>query len=183
MTKPVEWGLPEEEAGMAQALKITHPITADELAERARREPNARVRTRLLAMRLILLGHTASDAAQTLGLGLTRTCAWVKRFNASGPGGLREQTRRPKPSKLKPEFLAAFKARVRAGATADDGVATLRGAQFQRILKDEFEAPLSLGGTYYLIHKLGFSNLVPRPKHPASDPVAQDAFKKTARSA
>jgi transposase len=177
------WGLPEEEADMAQALKITYPITVDELAEQARREPNARVRTRLLAMRLILLGHTASDAAETLGLGLTRTCAWVERFNAAGPADLRDRPRRPKPSKLKPEFVTAFKARVRAGATAADEVSTLRGAQFQRILQNEFEAPVSLGGTYYLIHKLGFSNLVPRPKHPASDPVAQDAYKKTSRRA
>lgn len=168
---------------MAQALKITYPIAADELAERARREPDARIRTRLLAMRLILLGHSASDAAQTLGLGLTRTCAWVERFNASGPKGLRDLPRRPKPSKLKPEFVSAFKARVRAGATDEDQVATLRGVQFQRILKNEFEAPVSLGGTYYLIHKLGFSNLVPRSKHPASDPVAQDAYKKTFRRA
>jgi len=168
---------------MAQALRITYPLRADELAEQARREPNARIRTRLLAMRLILLGHTASDAAQALGLGLTRTCAWVERFNACGPDGLRDRPRRPKPSKLKPEWVEAFKARVRAGATAADDVATLRGVQFQRILKNEFGAPVSLGGTYYLIHKLGFSSLVPRPKHPASDPVAQAAFKKTARTA
>jgi transposase len=167
---------------MAQALAITFSITAEELVRLARRETNARIRTRLLAMRLIALGQTASATAEALGLGLTRTCAWVKRFNILGPDGLRDQPKRPKPSKLKPELVEAFKARVRAGATTKDAVTTLRGLQFQRILKNEFGAELSLGGTYYLVHKLGFSSLVPRSKHPESDPVAQDDFKKTSRT-
>ena len=164
---------------MAQALKITYSSTAAELAEWARRELSARVRTRLLAIRMVVLGHTVSEAARTWGLGLTRTCAWVKRFNACGPEGLHDRPRRPKPSKLKPERVEAFKARVRAGATPADEVTTLRGVHFQRVLKREFGAAVSLGGTYDLIHKLGFSNRVPRSKHPASDPQAQADFKKT----
>lgn len=168
---------------MAQALTISYPITAEELTEMARREPNARVRTRLLAIRLVLLGHTASQAASALGLGLTRTCAWIKCFNAAGPDRLRDLPKKARRSKLKPEFVDAFKRRVRGGATAADPVTTLRGVDFQRILKDEFDAPLSLGGTYYVLHQLGFSNLMPRPRHPASDPQAQDTYKKNARTA
>lgn len=168
---------------MAQALTISHPITAEELAEMARREPSARVRMRLLAIRLVLLGRSASQAASDLGLGLTRTCAWIKRFNTAGPDSLRDLPKKPRRSKLKPEFVDAFKRRIRGGATAADLVTTLRGLDFQRILKEEFDAPLSLGGTYYVIHRLGFSNLMPRPRHPASDPQAQETYKKTARTA
>jgi transposase len=32
-----------------------------------------------------------------------------------------------------------------------------------------------------LLHKLGFRHLSARPQHPASDPAAQEAFKKTSR--
>jgi len=56
--------------------------------------------------------------------------------------------------------------RVRQGARPEDGVSVLRGPDFQRILQREFHAQVSLGGTYYILHKLDFSSLMPRPQHP-----------------
>jgi len=37
----------------------------------------------------------------------------------------------------------------------------------------------ALSGLYGLLHRLGYSWLVPRPRHPKADPAAQAAFKKT----
>lgn len=168
---------------MAKSLDITYPISAEELEELARREPSARVRVRLLAVRLVQLGHAATVAARSLGLGESQTCEWIKRFNQAGPAGLRDQRRAPRRSRLVPEKIEAFKARVRDGARPEDGVSVLRGPDFHRILQQEFGAHVTLGGTYYILHKLGFSSLVPRPQHPQSDPAVQAAFKKTPRVA
>jgi transposase len=164
---------------MSKALSITYPISVAELEGLARRERSARVRVRLLAVRLVKLGHAATTAARGLGLGESQTCEWVSRFNTSGPAGLRDQPRAPRRSRLAPDKLEAFKARVRQGARPDDGVSVLRGPEFHRILQQEFGAHVTLGGTYYILHKLGFSSLVPRPQHPQSDLAAQAAFKKT----
>jgi transposase len=165
---------------MPQALRITYRISAAKLEQLARQERDPRVRVRLLAMRLVKLRHPATAAAESLGLGLSQTCVWVKRFNQSGPAGLHEQKRAPRRSRLAVGQVEAFKARVRQGARPEDGVSVLRGPDFQRILQREFDAQVSLGGTYYILHKLGFASLVPRPQHPQSDPAAQAAFKKKA---
>jgi transposase len=164
---------------MAKSLQITYRISAEELEELARREPSARVRVRLLAVRLVKLGHAATVAARNVGLGESQTCEWIKRFNQAGPAGLRDAARAPRRSRLAPGQIEAFKARVRNGALPDDGVSVLRGSDFHRILQQEFGAHVTLGGTYYILHKLGFASLVPRPQHPQSDPAAQAAFKKT----
>lgn len=165
---------------MGKVLAVTYPISVEDLTELARREKDGRVRTRLLAVRLVALGHPATQAAKDLGLGESQTCVWINRFNEKGPGGLRNFPKKPRRSRLKPEYVDAFSVRVRSGAQTGDEVTTLRGKDFRRILKNEFGAEVSLSGTYYLLHKLKFSNRVPRPQHPASDPVAQASFKKTA---
>jgi transposase len=165
---------------MPQALRITYRISADKLEELASQESEPRVRVRLLAMRLVKLRHPATAAAESLGLGLSQTCVWVKRFNQSGPAGLHDKKRAPRRSRLAVDQVEAFKARVRQGARPEDGVSVLRGPDFHRILRQEFHAPVSLGGTYYILHKLDFSSLMPRPQHQQSDPVAQAAFKKKA---
>jgi transposase len=168
---------------MAKSLSITYPISAKKLERLARQEQNPRVRVRLLAIRLVKLGQAARLAARSLGLGDTATRKWIKRFNQSGLAGLYDQKRAPRRSRLTAEKVAAFKARVRQGARPEDGVSVLRGRDFQRILQQEFGAHVTLGGAYYILHKHGFVNLVPRPQHPQSDEAAQAAFKKTSRVA
>ena len=164
---------------MAKAMTITYPISTEKLEELARQERNPRIRVRLLAVRLVKLGQAATDTARSLGLGESQTCTWIKRFNQAGPHGLRDQKRAPRRSRLAPALVETFKARVRQGARPEDGVSVLRGRNLRLILEREFKASVSLGGTYYILHKLGFSSLLPRPQHPQSDPAAQAAFKKT----
>ena len=168
---------------MPTALKITYATTVVELRRLEKREKSAAVRSRLALVRLTLQQTPATVAAETLGLNPSQACMWIKRFNAHGPDGLRDKPRRSRPSRLKPELTEAFKARVRAGSLQNDGVNVLRGKDFQRILREEFHAPCSLGGVYFILHRLGFSSLCPRPQHPSSDPAAQEEFKKTVRPA
>lgn len=167
---------------MPKALQVTYSISESELRRLEKRAKSAAIRTRLTLVRLVLQLKPASVAAETLGLNHTQACMWIKRFNKEGPEGLRNMPRRSRSSRLKPELIEAFKARVRAGALKKDGVNVLRGKDFQRILQNEFHAQCSLGGAYFILHRLGFSSLCPRPQHPSSDPAAQDEFKKTVRS-
>ena len=168
---------------MPKTLQVTYPISVDELKRREKLEKSAAVRARLTLVRLVLQQTPATVAAEMLGVNPSQGCMWIKRFNAQGLEGLRNKLRRSRPSRLKPELIEAFKARVRAGALEDDGVNVLRGKDFHRILRKEFQAPCSLGGTYFILHRLGFSSLSPRPQHPSSDPAAQEEFKKTVRPA
>jgi len=48
----------------------------------------------------------------------------------------------------------------------------------RKILEQEFGVVLKLGAVYDLLHRLGYSRLCPRPRHPDAGPAARGAFKK-----
>ena len=164
---------------MGQPLTITRDIGLDEFDHSLKREKNGSTARRMQAIRFLLDGATIPEAAEQLGTPERTLRRWVHRFNAEGADGLRNRDRPGPPPKLAPELEDDFKQRIRAGANAEDGVCALRGGQIQKILAKEYDASYSLGGTYFLLHRLGFSSLVPRPYHPERDLDAQEEFKKT----
>jgi transposase len=163
---------------MGYRLAVTWPVTAEELARRARRTPDGRQRTRLIAVRLLLQGQSVPQAAAAVGVNERRVRNWVHRFNREGPGGLADRPRPGRPRTLTPEQEQAFAARLEAGPAEDEGRAAYRGPDATRILAEEFAASYSSSGTYNLLQRLGFASLVPRPRHPKSDADAQATFQK-----
>lgn len=164
---------------MRTPLIITYPITPKEIDHLARKEKDGRVRQRLWAMKFVSQGQSIPQAAQRLDISERPLRKWLHRFNQQGPEGLRDAPRSGQPPKLKPKQVERFKQRIRQGVTQADPDCSLRGREIQKILQKEFKATYSLGGTYFLLHRLGFSCLCPRPQHPQADPEAQEAFKKS----
>jgi transposase len=110
---------------------------------------------------------------------------WVRWYNAGGIDELRDAGGRGRKPPLSVEEQQRLKARLDAGPTeADGGVCTLRGADVQRILGEEFGKVRCLSSVYELLHAIGYNDLMPRPQHKDADadPARQDAFKKSARS-
>ena len=165
---------------MPRLLTIHTILSPDELAKFAKKEPNPRVRQRLLAVRLVVMGNNVPQAAKAVGLKQRQTRNWIHRFNAKGINGLRDRPRPGQPVKLPPQKEQAFRERIEKGAIQKDPTSNLRVKDIQRILQEEFGADYCLGGTYFLLHRLGFSSLVPRPRHPQADLQAQAKFKKNA---
>ena len=164
---------------MRKPLTLTREMPLAEIEQLARNERDGRVRQRLWAMKFMAQGQTVPEVAERLDMGESTVRKWTHRFNAEGPDGLRDRPRSGQPPKLALELVGDFRVRVAGGAQPDDGVCALRAQDFQRILAAEYAANYSLGGTYFLLHRLGFSSLVPRPQHPKADAAAQADFKKT----
>ncbi len=160
-------------------LKITYRITLKELENLIRTEKEGRVRHRLTAMKFILQGQTIPQVARRMDIADRPLRKWLHRFNKKGPKGLSDAPRSGQPPKLKTKQVKQFKQRVRKGVTKQDNVCSLSGKDLQQILQKEFNAQYSLGGTYFLLHRLGFSCLCPRPQHPKADIEAQETFKKS----
>lgn len=151
-----------------------------ELKHWARKQKTARVRIRAQAVVLARQGKTAPEIVAALGAARRAVQAWVKRYNDGGVEGLQEGDHSGKPPRLKAGQEEKLKARLDAGALADDGVCTLRASDIKRILEKEFQVLYSLQGVYKLLHRLGYSCLAPRPRHPrAADEQTRVAFKKT----
>ena len=167
---------------MRPALRVDESLSATELAKLAKRERDARIRGRIVAVRYLRLGHTVPQASSALGMSERQLRNWVHRYNAEGVAGLRDRPRAGQPPHLAVDQVQRFKQRIRKGARSEDRVCVLRGMDVRRILQKEFEAKYSLPGVYFLLHRLGFSSLVPRPKHEQADEQAQAAFKKTSQS-
>ena len=150
---------------------------AEGLLELVRREPDGRVRDRLRAVALAAEGKTAPEVAAAMGYGRRSVQEWVRRYNAGGAGALPDRKGRGRKRKLGGAQAEALRARLDAGPTPGDGVCALRGADVRAILEREYLTLLSLAAVYDLLHRAGYSCLMPRPVHAKNDPPALAAFK------
>lgn len=146
-----------------------------QLVDRELRADRAkRLRTVLLAQQ----GFTAPEIATCTGFSRRVVQTWVARYNREGLAGLETKPGRGRKPSLTPAEEDQLTQRLDAGPLPEDGVCTLRGQDVRRILQQEFGQLRSLSAVYGLLHRLGYSSLVPRPQHPQSDPAAQAGFKK-----
>jgi transposase len=150
-----------------------------ELDQLIHKSKDATRRQRLRVIRWSLAGLTADQVAQRSGLCRRQVQNWLRRFNAAGLPGLEDRPGRGRPCPLSVAQQQQLHARLAAGPTAADEVCTLRGEDIQRILRKEFGVLRKLSAVYHLLHALGYSSLVPRPRHVQADAVRQEHFKKT----
>ena len=137
-------------------LKITYEISLREISALIRKEKDARVRQRLIAMKFVLQGLHIPEVAGRMNVSERPLRKWLHRFNERGPIALCDGPRSGQPSKLKGKKVGKFKKRFRKGIGSQDNTCSLNGKDLQRILKKEFGAEYSLSGTYFILHRLGF---------------------------
>ena len=159
-------------------MRIEPWCTSEELSGLIAAAKDATRRQRLRVIRWALEGLTADEVATQTKLCRRQVQNWVCRFNDEGLAGLADRAGRGRPCPLSAEQQSQFKARLATGPTVKDQVCSLRGEDIQRILKDEFGIRRKLSSVYYLLHSLGYSSLVPRPRHANADLERQTLFKK-----
>lgn len=146
----------------------------------AGKEKDAQQRDRYRAA-LLAVGHHETQAIE---IALDRSRRFVQRwayaYRDGGLEALKDKPRGGSKPRLLHEREVEFKARLDAGAKPEDGVCTLRGKDVVKILEKEFAVKLTLNGAYCLLHRLGYSSLVPRPRHEKQDVQAQQEFRKRA---
>jgi transposase len=170
-------------------LAITRrELSAGELRRRAVRCRNVAAARRMLALALVLEGSSREAAARHAGMDRQTLGDWVHRYNEEGLAGLYGRRRSGRRPRLTPEQQAELAAVVEQGPDPErDGVVRWRRLDLQALLKDRFEVemhercsgPIAMGALVgKVLRRLGFARLSVRPKHPLSDPRAQETFKK-----
>ncbi len=154
-------------------------LGAGDLRREAVRCRDANAARRMLALALVLEGHSREEAARHTGMDRQTLRDWVQRYNAEGLAGLHDR-RRPGPKpRLTPEQMAELAKVVEQGPDpVRDGVVRWRRIDLQALIKARFDVDLHERSVGKLLRRLGFTRLSVRPEHPASDPAAQEAFKK-----
>jgi transposase len=160
-------------------MQVTLWYSEQELDQLIHKCKDSALRQRLRVIRWSLAGLTAEQVALRSGLCRRQVQNWLRRFNAAGLPGLKDRPGRGRPCPLSVEQQKQLHARLAAGPTAADEVCALRGEDIQRILREEFGVLRKLSAVYHLLHSLGYSSLVPRPRHVQADVVRQEHLKKT----
>jgi transposase len=164
------------------ALAISQRLDAEALRAAAREEARGKVRSRILAIARLLEGGERGATAEQFGMSRNVLRIWVGRYNTAGLGGLLDRHAGGTPPLLTAAQQAVLKEKVLAGADlARDGIVAYRILDIRALAEREFGVRYSHGGMHRLLHALGCSWLVPRPRHPASAAAAQDDFKKNSR--
>ena len=151
-------------------IKLHGPEDLTQLRQQSRQQRDAKQRDRYRAVLLALEGHDAPAIARTLGRSRRFVQAWVYRYRDRGLEAIAPKRQTGRPPNLPARKEAPFKKRFLAEPTEADGVCTLRAKEAQRILQEEFGVAYTLPGVYDLLHRLGLSCLVPRPRHRKNDP-------------
>jgi transposase len=154
--------------------------SAPELRREAAKTRDANQARRLLALALVMEGKPRGEAAQACGMDRQSLRDWVHRYNAEGIDGLSDRPRSGRKSRLSAEQEAELIAIVENGPDfAEDRIVRWRRADLRDAIEHRYSISLHERSVGKLLHRLGFSHLSVRPRHPQADIEAQEAFKKT----
>ena len=163
------------------AVPITRgELGAEELRRRAGRTADPDAVRRLLAIALLLEGSSRTAASRATGMDRQTLRDWVHRYNDEGPSGLSNRKAPGRTPYLTPEQEATFAEWVRTDPDpVTDGVVRWRRRDLAARIKRDFGVEMAERSVGALLARLGFKRLSVRPRHPAQDPQAVEAHKKT----
>jgi transposase len=160
------------------------PSDAATLAGLVAGEPNAKQRDRYRVV--LLAGAGLGEEAEldreriaaVAGRSRQFVDEWVGRYRRGGIEALRPRKQPGAKPKLSADERAQLEAMLDAGPPPEEGLAAYNGPILRERIHERFGKLYSLPGLYALLHRLGYNDLMPRPRHPGTDPAALEAFKK-----
>lgn len=167
-------------------MDMARPAGGMESLERARQLlAQAQTVEQLRQAQAVLLplehGLSLEQTARAIGHSVTWTCRLRNRFVAGeivgdgqrqGRGGRRRQNMTPEQER---QMLAPFMDRARTGGILVVG-------QVKAELEAALGRPMALSSVYNLLHRHGWRKLAADKRHPKSDPLAQQEWKKNCPS-
>ena len=157
-------------------------LSGADLRRTAARSWDADAARRMLAIALVLEGKSRREAAESCGMDRQTLRDWIIRYNADGLTGLPDRVPPGPAFRLAPEQMAELAALVEAGPDpAVDHVVRWRRVDLRRVIAKRFGVELHERTVGKLLHRLGFTKLSVRPKHPKTDPAAQAEWEKKLR--
>jgi transposase len=159
-------------------------LTAAELRSAAAKNRDAQAVRRMLAIALVLEGVERRTAAETCGMDRQTLRDWVHRYNAEGLAGLSNRRGAPRSRRLDARQVAELASWLEAGpdpapVPMGDGVVRWRRQDLRARIASAFGVELHERTVGKYLAALGYRRLSVRPRHPKTDPGAQEAFKKT----
>ena len=153
---------------MANAKILPTGFYDHDFISMAKKESNPKSRIRMIAMANIKEGKTLQQIADILKVHWKTIQSWLAQFRRNG---INKATKIPKASE---EWLVTFLTKL----STDDTGGRITGRQLQSIIMAEFSIKCCLRTVYNILHRLNFSWISSRSKHPQSDMEVQELYKK-----
>lgn len=160
-----------------EAIDVRRDLTATVLRKKARSEKDGRVVLRLLGIAHILDGMERDPAARAVGMTRQTLCDWVHRYNEFGIGGLKNKPKGRPQRALTPEQEQEIATLV---TTVPNGtLVRWRCVDIQAEIEKRFKVVVHESTIGKWLRRMDFRRVSVRPRHPETDAIAQQAFKKT----
>ena len=143
---------------------------------RNERDPRARIRL-LGLVHFYLKEKNKKEVSEIVLVDEHTVAAWIKRYEDFGIEGIYDEQRSGRKPNLTASEELEFKSELDLLEAKKSG-GRLIGEDIQGLIKSKFNVDYTLNGVYALMHRLGYSWITTRSKHPKSDPEKQEVFKK-----
>jgi len=139
--------------------------------------PNCKVCLRLKAI-ISSARYPISLVSSVFGTDRTTLWRWIKRFASQGVAGLADAPKGHKPPKLGAEQRQRVAGWLEEGRHSQGESIFWTLPKLMLAIETEFGISLGKTATWDLVHRLGYRQKVPRPRHAKADEQAQESFKK-----
>ncbi len=146
----------------------------------AKTEPHPRTRIRFLALGHLQAGKAKTEIINMFQITFPTLREWLIRFITEGVEGLQEKPGKGRKRKLPGEKEEDFRKQVEELQKNREG-GRVRGEDIRVLLKEKFSVEHALPGVYHVLKRCGLSWISGRSKHPKSDPLIQEDFKKNSK--
>ena len=162
---------------MSNPIQLPTGFETYDFVSMAKKERNSKNKIRLIAMAHIQDGKTLKETGAALKVHWCTVQTWLRNFRNFGIEHLYVKTTKVKSSKISKkvemwiiEFLTMLSNHATGGY--------ITGKQLQSIITNEFSITCCLQTVYNALHRLKFSWITSRSKHPKSDAEVQELYKK-----
>lgn len=152
-------------------------LSVKDLTELAKSETNARKRMRFLAIAHFVDGANRSQIARMLKVSRRSVNVWVENYLSLGVEGLDTQKQKGRESYLSKLQQTELTTYITQQSQSDKG-GRLTGERIRQYIIHHYGVTYHANAIYKLLHRLGFSWITSRSRHPKQSQEAQDEFKK-----
>ncbi len=138
---------------MKMAANMCEP---EDLMQLIRKETNARMRLKLLALLHFQEGKSRYQIAEYLKVSRTSVNKWIANYLSFGLDGLKEKKHTGRPAALSEKQLEQLSIYIKSH-TENPTTETLHGCDIQEYISEQFEVNYEISNIYRILDRLGFS--------------------------
>ena len=136
---------------------------------------SAKLKERELIIKLSNEGKPCREIASILGISKSKASFWILRYKETG--NLKDKPRSGQPTLLTKGRLAYLSEKIKKRLQEQNHKAGISTKEVLEILKEETGRTYTLRHAQRLLHKMGFSLIIPRVSHIKKNKEAQNRFR------